>query len=87
MTLDLKNSTYDWLVCDCGNTPNGDGFYCCTSYGKIVSPVIVDGNWDSVHVLCIRCNTVYNQDTMEETGKASHPTVVEYNKNINWSTY
>ena len=87
MTLNLQDSTHDWLVCSCGNTPLGSGFYCCTSYGKIVSPSITDGKWDTAHVLCMGCNAIYNQDTMEQNGTASHPSVVDYNKNIDWDTY
>jgi len=87
MTLDLKNSTCDWLVCDCGNTPNNHGYYSCTPFGKIVSPSMTGDKWDSVHVLCMGCNAIYNQDTMEQVGSATHPAVLAHNSNMNWATY
>lgn len=83
MALDLKQTTVDWLVCDCGNQPNLDGFYTCLTSGRIVSPSI-NGEWDEVHYICLGCNTIYNTDTMDSLGTAS-PEIQETNKNIDWT--
>lgn len=64
MALNLKESTCDWFVCDCGNTPNHDGFETCMIDGTHVYPSLK--LWDGIHYVCLRCETVYNQDTMEE---------------------
>ena len=63
MSLNLKETTSDWFVCDCGNNPHSDGFETCLKDGKIVEPTPKD--WDGVHYICIRCETVYNSDTFE----------------------
>lgn len=59
----LKESTCYRFICDCGNTPESDGFETCLRDGKQVEPT--PALWDGVHYLCNRCETVYNQDTME----------------------
>ena len=64
MALNLKESTFDWFVCDCGNSPRLDGFETCLKDGKIVEPTPEE--WDGIHYRCNRCETVYDQDTMEE---------------------
>lgn len=64
MSLNLKESTSDWLVCNCGNTPHSDGFDTCLDDGTIVYPF--PDEWDGVHYVCLRCKAVYNVDTMEE---------------------
>jgi hypothetical protein len=64
MALNAKESSFDWLVCDCGNNPHSDGFDTCLKDGTIVYPT--PDEWDGVHYICYRCNKVYNVDTMEE---------------------
>ncbi len=63
MNLNLKETTSDWFVCGCGNNPRSDGFETCTSRGEHVPPTPKE--WDGVHYICIRCETVYNSDTLE----------------------
>lgn len=79
MSLDLKKSSSDWFVCGCGNDPRSEGFDACTSRGQYVSPTPKD--WDGVHYICNRCETIYNSDTLENVGSA-HPSVSSYNKNL-----
>jgi hypothetical protein len=86
MPLNLKETTVDWFVCNCGNDPSRDGFYTCLKSGRIVSPAI-NGEWDGVHYLCFSCDAVYDQDTLEQVGVADHPAVVAYNDQFNWEEY
>ena len=81
MSLNLKLTTADWFACNCGNDPSSDGFMTCLQSGKIASPHI-NGAWDNVHYLCMRCDSIYNQDTFEEVGVADHPAVVFHNANF-----
>jgi hypothetical protein len=67
MPLNLKESTYDWFVCQCGNSPASDGFDTCSPDGVSIEP-IVNGAWDC-HYKCMRCDAVYNGDTMDEVSK------------------
>ena len=46
----------DWL-CDCGNSPDSDGFYSCRTDGTQVEPV--DGEWDGQTMVCARCELVF----------------------------
>ena len=79
MPLNLKESTLDWFVCMCGNSPASDGFYTCLPSGKIVSPSVTDGNWDEEHIICAGCNAIYNQNEMTQVGTATHPSVIHHN--------
>ena len=67
MPLDLKASACDWFVCLCGNSPASDGFDACSPDGEVVEPTVK--GWDGIHYLCLRCEAVYNQDTMDEVVK------------------
>lgn len=79
MSLNLKETTSDWFVCDCGNNPRNDGFETCSKHGMHVSPTPKD--WDGVHYICNNCETIYNSDTLETVGSA-HPSVSSYNKKL-----
>ncbi len=70
MPLNLKETTEDWLVCQCGNIPNVDGFYTCLEDGRPVEPD-VDGPWEGSLYVCASCFSIYNIYTYEEIGKAS----------------
>jgi hypothetical protein len=79
MNLNLKETTSDWFVCGCGNDPRSEGFEACTSAGQYTPPTPKE--WDGVHYICNRCETIYNSDTLENVGSA-HPLVSLYNKNL-----
>lgn len=70
MPLNLKETSYDWFVCQCGNEPYLDGFFPCLTDGTPVEPVI-DGNWDGVLYVCAKCYAIYDQDTFDQVGEAS----------------
>lgn len=64
MPLNIKETSPDWFVCMCGNSPRTDGFETCLRDGTIVEPTPAD--WDGLHYKCMRCEAVYNQDTYEQ---------------------
>ena len=70
MPLNLKETTADWLACQCGNIPIVDGFYSCLEDGQPVEPD-VDGPWDGSLYVCAGCFSIYNIYTFEDLGKAS----------------
>ena len=70
MPLDIKNSTVDWLVCQCGNSPSREGFYTCTKDGAFADPRI-GGPWDGRLYVCTYCYAIYDIDTFDEVGIAS----------------
>lgn len=70
MALNLELSTPDWLICDCGNEPDIDGFYTCQPSGEIVAPDAT-GTWDNRSYLCFRCGAIYNMNNLEQTGQAT----------------
>jgi len=53
--IDVENG--EWLTCECGNTPDSDGFDTCLADGKLIEPNI-NSEWDS-HYKCVRCKRVY----------------------------
>lgn len=69
MPLDLKNSTVDWLVCQCGNNPGRDGFYTCLKNGEFADPGL-DGPWDGSLYVCTFCFAIYDIDTYDQVGVA-----------------
>ena len=69
MPLNLKETTADWLVCQCGNEPHKDGFFTCLKDGTPVEPVL-DGLWEGSLYVCASCYSIYDVDVFEETGKA-----------------
>ena len=75
MTLNIKKSESDWLVCECGNEPHIDGFYPCLKNGIPVEPVI-GGLWKGNLYVCGKCYTVYDADTFDEIGVASLEAIV-----------
>lgn len=70
MTLNLERTANSWLVCECGNEPDIDGFYTCRPNGEMVSPEAT-GPWDGRSYLCYRCGDVYDITTLEQIGEAS----------------
>lgn len=70
MPLNLKQTTYDWFVCSCGNEPHLHGFYPCLTNGTPVEPVL-DGAWDGVLYVCAKCYAIYDQDTFDQVGEAN----------------
>lgn len=70
MPLDVKQSTIDWLVCQCGNDPSRDGFYTCTKDGAFADPRI-NGPWGGSLYVCVGCYSIYDIDTFDEIGMAS----------------
>ena len=69
MPLNLKETTTDRLSCQCGNTPYSDGFDTCLIDGTIVTPT--PNEWDGIHYICLNCEAVYNQDTLEQQYKGN----------------
>lgn len=70
MTLNYELSLADWLVCQCGNEPDQDGYYTCLPSGEIVSPDAT-GDWNSRSYLCYRCGSIYDITTLDQTGEAT----------------
>jgi hypothetical protein len=68
MPLDLKKSQVDWLVCQCGNEPDAEGFYTCLPNGELVEPTL-GGAWGGSLYLCERCGAIYDIDIMEQVGQ------------------
>ncbi len=54
----------DTLQCVCGNTASDSGFEPCLDSRTIVEPTI-HGQWLQELVLCIGCNKIINQVTLE----------------------
>jgi hypothetical protein len=74
MPLNLKETTIDWLVCQCGNEPHLDGFYTCLSDGRPAEPVL-DGLWQGHLYICAKCYSIYDIDTLDEVGKGNESAV------------
>jgi len=70
MTLNLERTSADWLVCECGNEPDIDGYYHSNAAGEIVTPDAT-GVWDGRSYLCYRCGAIYDITTFEQTGEAT----------------
>ena len=51
-----RHATPD-LVCTCGNTPRGDGFYPCNSAGEELEPTLAS-EWLGLY-LCARCYSLH----------------------------
>jgi hypothetical protein len=64
--LQYKNQK-DTIECVCGNTANGSGFEPCLDDKTIVEPTI-NGLWLEELVLCLGCNKMINQITLEIKG-------------------
>lgn len=47
----------DSIVCNCGNTPETNGFFPCDSSGNEIEPTL-DSNWDGLYV-CAKCKEIY----------------------------
>ena len=61
--LQIENQQ-DTLQCVCGNTANDSGFEPCLDTKTIVEPDI-GGQWLQELVLCLGCNKIINQVTLE----------------------
>jgi len=70
MTLNIERTVADWMVCECGNEPDIDGFYTCLPSGEMVEPSLT-GAWDGRSYLCYRCGAIYDITTFEQTGEAT----------------
>ena len=81
MPLNLKETTYDWLVCQCGNDPNLDGFYTCLEDGRPVEPN-TDGPWGGDLYVCGGCFSIYDITTFEQAGMASDIAIQMFNVGI-----
>jgi hypothetical protein len=81
MPLDFKETTADWLACQCGNIPISDGFYACLEDGRTVEPD-ADGLWGGALYLCAGCYSIYNIYTFEDLGKASDIAIQMFNMGI-----
>lgn len=89
MPLNLKETTSDWLVCQCGNQPHFDGFFPCTATGFPVEPVGFnrDGLWEGELYVCGKCYSIYNIDTFDETGVACSEAIEMLNEGWTLETY
>jgi len=56
---------YDGILCICGNTPNGNGFYPCDERGREIEPLA--GVWKDLYA-CDRCGRMINSELMEVVG-------------------
>jgi hypothetical protein len=75
----------EWVICRCGNEAHLDGFYTCAEDGRIVPPVL-DGEWNEVLYLCMRCGRYFDQNTLEVVGVISEQ-VAYINANYDWDSH
>jgi hypothetical protein len=71
---DLK----DWWVCPCGNTPDQEGFYPCSSEGEQVEPTPEE--WTTDCYVCDRCGRIIKQSNLEVVGVRAKNTLTEEEK-------
>jgi 2'-5' RNA ligase/GNAT superfamily N-acetyltransferase len=64
----VQGGPHDDLVCPCGNTTNGQGFYPCDSVGQDMGAH--DSNWDGELYRCDRCGRIINARTRVVKGLA-----------------
>ena len=66
--------SYGW-ICQCGNTPSGDGFIECDAVGRQMEPTIGSG-WSGLYV-CNCCGLIIDQKTREVVGQGIPPHKLE----------
>lgn len=64
--ISCEENYEDAWICNCGNTPNSEGFYPCNSKGIEVEPT--ENDWDGISYVCADCGRIINQDTLEVIG-------------------
>lgn len=62
----------DWPECLCGNDPANSGFAPCLPDGTITTPLAA-GPWDGIHIVCLQCGRIIDQDTLRITGHHANP--------------
>ena len=62
-------------ICECGNTPCGDGFIECDAKGREMEPVSGKG-WSGLYI-CNGCGLIINQSTREIVGQGIPPHKLE----------
>jgi hypothetical protein len=62
----------DWPECRCGNEPSEAGFAPCLPDGTITTPLAA-GPWDGIHIVCLQCGRIIDQDTLRVTGHHANP--------------
>lgn len=63
------------LLCLCGNSDLGDGFFPCDESGNEMLPDI-GSNWMDLYV-CARCGRIIDQKTLRVIGQSPHPTFLQ----------
>jgi len=48
MSIITTHKAGETFVCDCGNTPDSDGFFPCDEAGRIIEPT-ADSDWDGLY--------------------------------------
>lgn len=64
----------DWIYCLCGNNPAFDGFAPCLRDGTVVEPT-VEGPWEERLYLCLKCNRIVDQVTLDVVAQLSDFTI------------
>jgi hypothetical protein len=62
----------DWPECRCGNDPANSGFAPCLPDGTVTTPLAA-GPWDGIHIVCLQCGLIIDQDTLRITGQHANP--------------
>jgi hypothetical protein len=60
MSIIPTHKAGETFVCDCGNTPDSDGFFPCDEAGRIIEPT-ADSDWDGLYV-CERCGQLHREE-------------------------
>jgi hypothetical protein len=62
----IHKDEYGDLECLCGNRPERQGFYPCSSEGEIVDPTPEE--WTTNWYVCDRCGRIIDDDTLRVVG-------------------
>jgi len=54
---DIIEVNTDWIICECGNDNEADGFYSCNDDGEFINPT-EDAHWKDLYK-CPQCGQIY----------------------------
>jgi len=63
--ISFSEEGFDDWICNCGNTPDYQGFQPCDSVGNPVEPLVSDGDLFA----CKRCGRIIKEGTLEVVGR------------------
>jgi len=64
--ISCEENYEDAWICNCGNTPDADGFYPCNEEGIEVDPT--EKEWNGENYACNKCGRIIDQTTLEVIG-------------------